>query len=193
MKLLLLHDSRESESVRVATEVRTHCLNTDTVFEELDAAAQKLHDCIGCFGCWIKSPGVCVFKNDDGAQLLCRLLQADLLLIACRISFGCYSPAIKTHVDRMLPLLHPYFRVYKGKLHHRQRYPKRPKLLTLGWGATSQQEAETFRIYTSAHQSNLAQNLAESCLAFTTEESVEGLSTWLSNHTQVNTAEEQSA
>ena len=28
-----------------------------------DIEQEELHHCIGCFNCWIKSPGICVFRR----------------------------------------------------------------------------------------------------------------------------------
>lgn len=86
---------------------------------------QAGHACLGCFGCWVRSPGRCVIA--DGLEQMGALLgSAYELWVVSRNVHGEYSPLVKRGMDRTLPYLHPCFRVLDGtagrELHHRMRY-----------------------------------------------------------------------
>ena len=57
-----------------------------------------IRHCVGCFGCWIKTPGKCVLK--DGYDNLGELLsKSEKLTIISRCFYGCYSPFVKNVLD----------------------------------------------------------------------------------------------
>ena len=60
--------------------------------------------CIGCFGCWIKTPGSCVLP--DSYQEMGKLLSrtSELILIS-RCCYGSYSPHVKNVLDRSIGYL----------------------------------------------------------------------------------------
>ena len=43
--------------------------------------------CTGCFSCWIKSPGACIFQ-DDIASFTASMKQSDTLYILTEIAYG---------------------------------------------------------------------------------------------------------
>lgn len=80
-----------------------------------------IRNCIGCFGCWVKTPGVCVLR--DGYERMGELLaKSDELMIISRCIYGSYSPFVRNVLDRCLPYLLPYFADVNGETHHRNRY-----------------------------------------------------------------------
>lgn len=83
--------------------------------------------CVGCFGCWTKTPGACVLK--DGLQRLGETLaRADELQIVPRCTYGGYSRTVKAIIDRCIPYVHPCFRMLGGEMHHRLRYDRMIRL-----------------------------------------------------------------
>jgi len=54
----------------------------------------KIRNCIGCFGCWIKTPGKCVLK-DDYQNLGELLSKCSRLVIVSQCFYGSYSPFIR--------------------------------------------------------------------------------------------------
>jgi hypothetical protein len=118
------------------------------------ASSMRLKACIGCFGCWLKTPGLCVIKDDDGKRYLERFVAADLMIFVTRIPFGSYSPAIKRALDRGIPSLLPYFRIYRGEMHHVQRYPRKRRILHIPYGEYSPEEFDTFAELARAHCDN---------------------------------------
>jgi multimeric flavodoxin WrbA len=111
----------------------------------IDLAEARLTNCIGCFECWVKTPGQCRF-GDFGRELAGGVIHSDLLLIVSRIRFGSHSSDVQRAFERMLPLLSPLFEKVKGETHHVHRYDRYPSLAALGvlHGADEKSE-EIFR------------------------------------------------
>jgi hypothetical protein len=94
---------------------------------ELKLKDMKLKYCTGCFGCFIKTPGSCLIKDD--AEEVCReFIQSDLAIMASPIITGFTSALLKRALDRSIPTVLPYIEVYKGELHHPARYDRIPRL-----------------------------------------------------------------
>jgi multimeric flavodoxin WrbA len=84
-------------------------------------STKKLHHCIGCFGCWIKTPGQCVIKDQyaDMGKLLGH--SRDFVLVS-KCTYGGVSPFVQNVLDRSLPNLSPDFTVRGKEQHHKLRY-----------------------------------------------------------------------
>jgi multimeric flavodoxin WrbA len=129
----------------------------------LDLRGLDLKGCSGCFGCWVKTPGECV-KRDDSA-LVCRAaIDSDLLLLASPMVMGFTTALLKRAADQMIPLLHPYLVVQGGEMHHRARYERYP-LVALLLGSGPDTDAEDLSI-TEHMWSRMARNM-KSRLTFT--------------------------
>ena len=87
----------------------------------------NIKHCIGCFGCWIKTPGYCIVR-DDTSVILERCINSDLVLLASPIIMGFTSALLKKVLERFLPFLLPYFDLVDGEVHHMTRYDKFPLL-----------------------------------------------------------------
>jgi len=103
----------------------------------------NLHGCTGCFGCWVKTPGECVLK-DDGPVLRRAALHADFYLLASPLRMGFPTALLKTATDKLLPLIHPYAAMVKGEVHHRARYKQYPRLGLLLQKETGTDEADLY-------------------------------------------------
>lgn len=91
----------------------------------------KLAHCTGCFGCWIKTPGICV-AFDEGREIIQTIIQSDMTILFTPVSFGGYSSVLKIIVDRFIPLVLPFFGKYYGDIHHRLRYSSYPRFVGIG-------------------------------------------------------------
>lgn len=151
----VLFDSSEPQALGVLEALERAASRLPAGFRSIDAAEAELEPCLGCFGCWIRTPGVCIHRNDRGAEFLGRIFDRDVLVIVSRITWGGYSPRIKSYADRMIPLLHPDFTKRFGEMHHRMRYRALPALLAAGYGAGTEPEEATFGRYTDAHRDNV--------------------------------------
>lgn len=105
-------------------EARSHQV-TSYVLRELD-----IRPCIGCWSCWWKTPGLCGVA-DDTHGLRADYLHADLVLLASPLILGFPSALLKTVIDKLIPLYHPYIELEGGECVHRPRYDRYPAVATL--------------------------------------------------------------
>ena len=91
----------------------------------------KLAHCIGCFGCWVETPGLCV-EADAGREIAKTVSHSQTLILFTPITFGGYSSELKRMVDRLVPLSLPHFTLFHGEVHHNPRYPAPPRLVGIG-------------------------------------------------------------
>lgn len=75
--------------------------------EELAVSKLELKPCIGCFSCWSKTPGKCCLC-DDMAQVLERLLWADVTVWSFPLYYFSVPGGLKNLIDRQLPLVLPF-------------------------------------------------------------------------------------
>ncbi|MFA6583876.1 MAG: flavodoxin family protein [Elusimicrobiaceae bacterium] len=83
--------------------------------------AMAIAPCLGCFACWVKTPGECAIK-DDGITVTRAMVNADMLVFLSPVRFGGYSFELKKALDRMIGLSLPFFKRTKGETHHYHRY-----------------------------------------------------------------------
>jgi multimeric flavodoxin WrbA len=95
----------------------------------------NIKPCMGCYGCWIKTPGICVIK--DGYNTIGQLLsKTDELIIISKCVYGSYSPFIRNVWDRSISYLLPFFIRRNGETHHKIRYKNRVTITVLFYGDT---------------------------------------------------------
>jgi len=87
----------------------------------------KIHYCTGCYTCWTKTPGQCIFK-DDMTELRRKYREADLVVFASPLYIFNVSGQLKTFMDRLLPIMKPYMLLDKnGHTKHPDRFPEKGK------------------------------------------------------------------
>lgn len=92
----------------------------------IDLAQTEIRNCIGCWTCWWKTPGRCVFP--DMEDFYRSYIQADRVILLAKPQCGFVSSRLKTLFDRMLPLFLPYTYCAQGGTWHTPRYPKYPDI-----------------------------------------------------------------
>lgn len=98
-----------------------------------------IRHCIGCFGCWLKTPGKCVLK--DGYEKMGELLsKAERVTIISKCFYGCYSPFVKNVLDRSIPWLLPFFITRNDETHHKRRYRNNMQLSVYFYGENVTEE-----------------------------------------------------
>lgn len=90
----------------------------------------EMGPCRGCFGCWLKTPGLCVFR-DDTDMLRRDAVQSGLILMASPLKMGFISALLRTAVEKMIPLVLPHLKIVNGEFHHKMRYRRMPVLAVL--------------------------------------------------------------
>ena len=143
MKAVILNGSNENENPlntweKLIVEILD---NYGWQVETVELRNKKLATCIGCFGCWIKTPGECILK-DEGREICKNVARSDLLVLLTPLTFGGYSFELKKMMDRLIPNLLPLFTKINGETHHKTRYEKKPKLLAIGYQPQHDEESE---------------------------------------------------
>ena len=91
-----------------------------------DLTKTNIADCIGCWTCWWKTPGICI--HEDLADFYRSYINADKVIIFAKLENGFVSSKLKTLLDCMIPLFLPYTIFEKGGTWHVPRYPKYPAI-----------------------------------------------------------------
>jgi multimeric flavodoxin WrbA len=105
-------------------------------------AAMDIKACRGCFSCWTRTPGRCIIGDDDQESILRAWVGAERIIMLTPVTFGGYGPELKKALDRILPVLMPFFISIRGETHHPQRYPLPRRLLAVGTLKQADAESE---------------------------------------------------
>lgn len=104
----------------------------------------EIASCRGCFGCWIRTPGICVI-DDAGRDVARAVVRSDLAVYLTPVTFGGYSSELKKAVDRLIPNVSPFFTKIDGEIHHKPRYERYPRLI--GVGVLPHRDEESERLF----------------------------------------------
>ena len=107
-------------------------------------AGMDIQPCRGCFSCWVKTPGRCVIRDDE-EQVLAATAASDRVIWLTPVTFGGYAPELKKALDRIIPILLPFFTRVRRETHHPLRYPRRRRLLAIG--TLRQEDAESEGVF----------------------------------------------
>ena len=132
----------------------------------------EIAPCLGCFGCWVETPGVCVV-DDAGRDVARQMMQSDLLVCLTPMTFGGYSSELKKAVDRLIPNLLPLYRLAKGEVHHAKRYARYPRLIAIGLcsdGRADPDEEELFETLVRRNAINLHAPAHATCVISGTDD-----------------------
>lgn len=143
---LLIHDLNESQWNKVAQDYEGWDIISDD---------GKIKPCVGCFGCWTKTPGECVLR-DGFERMGARIHKADELVIISEYTYGGLSPFVKNVIDRSIGWVLPFFEIKNGEMHHKSRYPEEKPITFIfrGSGLTENDKKLT-RSYVKAVCTNL--------------------------------------
>ncbi len=84
----------------------------------------NIKECTGCYTCWTKTPGECIFK-DDMTMFRKKYREADLVIFASPLYIFNVTGILKTFMDRLLPILKPYMLLNEqGNTMHPDRFPE---------------------------------------------------------------------
>ena len=123
--------------------------------EFINLSNLKIANCIGCCGCWTKTPGKCVIR-DDAVKVYPKIAASDRVLYISKVKYGSYDTPMKTMLERAIPVQQAFIRLLHGETHHVQRavVPKRAAII--GYGDISDEEKEIFTQLVNRNASNMS-------------------------------------
>jgi multimeric flavodoxin WrbA len=133
MKILALNSSPRKNRGGTATILNTFLEGAKEAGAEIDLV--YVHDleikpCIGCFTCWVKTPGVCVQK-DDMKNLLTKRRNTDALVLATPVYVDGMTSTMKAVLDRSIPLVQPFFEIRDDHCRHPPLHKRKPVKVAL--------------------------------------------------------------
>jgi ferredoxin len=116
---------------RLGSIIEDECRKADWGVRTIVVPEMDISPCMGCFQCWVRTPGICVI-GDAGQSVAGAWMLSDVVVLVTPVTFGGYSAVLKRAVDRVIPILSPYFMKIRGEVHHKPRYEKYPALVGIG-------------------------------------------------------------
>ncbi|MBX4266950.1 flavodoxin family protein [Clostridium estertheticum] len=106
MKILALNGSPRGEKGNTEVILKQFlkgCKKAGAAIETVYLKDKNIKHCNGCFSCWTKTPGICIYK-DDMEGLLVKVSEADIIVYATPLYYFTVTGIMKDFMDRMLPL-----------------------------------------------------------------------------------------
>ncbi|MCR4939926.1 MAG: hypothetical protein K5930_07460 [Treponemataceae bacterium] len=113
---LLVHDLTEKEFKKLFSSVPRDIV--------ILSQTQRIHPCIGCFGCWVNTPAYCIIR-DDYQQLGDVFSKVSEMILISKCCYGGYSPFVKNVLDRAIPYMLPFFETRNNSVNLSKRYDNR--------------------------------------------------------------------
>jgi len=120
-----IFDLREKETSDVIEAIRKLY---DEPLNMVRLGDQSIKSCIGCWTCWLKTPGKCVMK-DQMAGVYSDYVNSDTVFLLMDTAQGFINHQAKAFLDRTIPHYHPYIEVVDGELQHMARYKHYPQMV----------------------------------------------------------------
>ncbi len=164
MKTLIdLRDKQTSEMIEAIGNLYDEPLKTIRLGE------QSITPCIGCWSCWLKTPGQCVMKDEMAASYP-DYINSDTVILLIDTAQGFINHLSKAFFDRTIPHYFPYIEIVSGECHHVARYQRYPDLVfyfdTEGLTNQEEQVIEDYLYRTAYHfQSKASRIVKEGSLA----------------------------
>ncbi len=98
--------------------------------EVINLHKKNIHNCIGCFTCWTKTPGRCIHKDDMTGELFEKWLESDMVVYATPLYNYGVNATLKVFIERTLPSMEPFFEIHDGRMFHPLR-DKTPAIVML--------------------------------------------------------------
>jgi len=147
--MLLIHDLNVNDSNEIIPLLPP---NSKILSKEID----NIKGCLGCFNCWVKTPGKCIIE-DSYTEMPKYILESGTFIIITEIKYGCYTSYVKNVIDRSIGILLPFFQIVNGELHHLPRYNNNSiKFRVIGYGEdVTADEEQTFKDLIKGNALNL--------------------------------------
>ena len=122
--------------------------------EWIDLSKLKIANCVGCFGCWIKTPGKCVVR-DDAVKIYPRIAASNKIMYISRVKYGSYDTLMKAMLERAIPIQQAFIRLLDGETHHVQRNVVPKQAVIIGYGDISEEEKDIFQQLIARNSKNM--------------------------------------
>lgn len=136
----------------------------------INLASMKIANCVGCFGCWTKTPGKC-FIRDDASKIYPYIAKSDSVVYISKIKYGSYDTIMKTMIERAIPIQQAFIRIHNSETHHVQRNVLPKDATIIAYGSTDSEEQEIFRTLVSRNALNM--NFKSYKIIFVSETEIE--------------------
>lgn len=139
MKIVMIYSNPHDDVPlqQLADSVEKVCEEKYESINRFNLSDLKLKYCTGCWSCWWKTPGDCVIP-DGISEMYKAVMGCDLVVFVSALDMGAVTSEMKTFIERMVPLIHPYTVLLDGEVHHRKRYDSYPLM-----GAILGEESDT--------------------------------------------------
>lgn len=180
MEVLIVSDSSTQNNIgqKLEKELIGKLKDSNYNYKHYNVKNAEIKKCIGCFNCWLKTPGVCIY-NDVTRDICKDDIGSDIYILLSEIKYGGYSEQIKRVLDRSICTNLPFFKDVNGEMHHTPRYDKYPQLVFVGYGSDiTNEEEKTFQELNQANAINFQIDKAETyiCKSLgTTENSIHNI------------------
>lgn len=121
----------------------------------VDLSSLKIANCTGCFGCWTRTPGRCVIR-DDATRVYPLIAASDTLLYVSRVKYGSYDTVMKTMLERAIPVQQAFIRIVHGETHHVQRAVVPKEATIVAYGDIQPEEKEIFQQLVARNAHNMS-------------------------------------
>jgi multimeric flavodoxin WrbA len=143
MKVMAINSSARSDGVSKTAMMLDALVqgmrDAGAEVEVIPLRKKTVKNCIGCFTCWTKTPGVCIHQDDMANELFPKWLEADIVVYATPLYHFTVNATMKAFIERTLPIFEPFMVRVNGKTIHplRQQPPKSVVLSVAGFPDSS--------------------------------------------------------
>lgn len=152
MKIIAFNGSPRGEQSNTHVMVEAFLAGAEGAGAEVEnvfLAGKKIGHCLGCFSCWLKTPGACI-QADEMEDLLEKYLSADVAVFATPLHNDNVSGLMKNFIDRLLPAGDPHFeKDTHGEVRHARGRKPAPKFVMIAnCGFPEQSHFQVLRLLT---------------------------------------------
>lgn len=121
----------------------------------IDLSKLKIKNCVGCFGCWVKTPGKCVIR-DDATKVYPLIAKSEKIIYVTHLYCGSYDVTMKTLLERAIPIQQAFIRLHDKETHHVQRDVVEKDAVILAYGAELEEEKKIFEQLVERNAKNMS-------------------------------------
>ena len=136
MKVLALNGSPRMKSSSTYYIMKPFLEGMETAgakTEIIHIRSLKLKPCLGCYSCWVRTPGVCI-QDDNMTGALKKFNNADMVIFGTPLYHFTMTGIMKDFIDRILPRLEPWLIPHPrvaGLTGHPERFHKPEKVFLI--------------------------------------------------------------